>query len=96
MTTLLNTVDYVLNFVKLNNLSKTDRRVAMRATTLDSRLTSVFDLAVVVEDAIKAVYAGQVFHTANSDAYDGNGDPVPSSCRAMQKRQEVKAEIALG
>jgi signal transduction histidine kinase/CheY-like chemotaxis protein len=94
--TLLDTCNNLLDFAKLNNLSRTGQRGIIQATTSDSSLTSVFDLAMIVEEAVEAVYAGQVFRVANADALEGKGPPLSSYNRAMQKRQDTKAKIALG
>ena len=53
-------------------------------------------MAVVVEEAVEAVYAGQVFRTANADALEGKGLPLASYNRAMQQRQDTKTQIAKG
>ena len=97
--TLLDTVNHVLDFAKLNNLSKATTRQkdgVTQATTSDSSLTSRFDLAVVVEEAVEAVYAGQVFRTANADALEGKGPSLSSSSKAMAKRHDVRDRIAAG
>ena len=73
-----------------------DQRGITQATTSDSSLTNDFDLAVVVEEAVEAVYAGQVFRTANADALEGRGPPLSSYNRAVQQRQDTKTKIALG
>ncbi len=72
------------------------QRGVTQATTSDSSLTSTFDLAVIVEEAVEAVYAGQVFRTANADALEGRGPPLSSYNRAIMQRQDAKAQIALG
>lgn len=56
----------------------------------------MFDLAIVVEEAVEAVYAGQVLRTANADALEGKGPPLSSYNRAILQRQEIKDKIALG
>ena len=56
----------------------------------------MFDLAIVVEEAVEAVYAGQVFRTANEDALEGKGPPLSSYSRAILQRQDTKDKIALG
>jgi signal transduction histidine kinase len=90
--TLLDTVNHVLDFAKLNNLSKSGskgRDSSMASATSHTPLTSTFDLAVVVEEGVEAVYAGQVFRTANQDATEGQGPSLSSSDRSMATRNRV-------
>jgi signal transduction histidine kinase len=90
--TLLDTVNHVLDFAKLNNLSKSggkDRESSMASATSHTPLTSTFDLAVVVEEGVEAVYAGQVFRTANQDATEGQGPSLSSGARSMATRNRV-------
>lgn len=96
--TLLDTVNHVLDFSKLHNLSTKGSKEPgiTQATTSDSSLTSSFDLAIVVEEAVEAVYAGQVFRMANADALEGKGPTLSSSSRAMATRQETKNLIVKG
>ncbi|RMZ80776.1 hypothetical protein DV737_g2866, partial [Chaetothyriales sp. CBS 132003] len=89
--TLLDTVDHVLDFAKLHNLSKRTYKNGgiTQATTSDSSLTRHFDLAMVVEEAVEAVYAGQVLRTHPADAADGHGLSLPSSQVPAIKQQSA-------
>jgi signal transduction histidine kinase len=96
--TLLDTVNHVLDFAKLNNLSKQggNRKGTKASSSTHTPVTSTFDLAVVVEEGVEAVYAGQVFRTASQDAVEGQGPALSSNDRSMATRQKNKDQIALG
>ncbi|ETN46729.1 uncharacterized protein HMPREF1541_00918 [Cyphellophora europaea CBS 101466] len=98
--TLLDTVEHVLDFAKLNNLSKQGgkRKGSSSASTPtpEPTITGTFDLAVVVEEAVEAVYAGQVFRTAKHDVAEGNGVGSSLSDKAMAARRLTKDQIATG
>ena len=76
--TLLDTVDHVLEYAKINHLTKNlskggkkeknsqDRSIDKQKRQGDSALATDFDLATVVEEVVEAVYAGQTFRTAGS------------------------------
>jgi signal transduction histidine kinase/CheY-like chemotaxis protein len=100
--TLLDTVNHVLDYSKMHNLSKSHHQA--RGAVPDSEpmgkpetsLTQDFDMAIVVEEAVEAVYAGQVFRTANADALEGKSPIQTAASRAMQQRQERKANLGKG
>lgn len=100
--TLLDTVNHVLDYAKINNLSgRTSRKTGstrnqgyQQATNSDDSLTVDFDLALIVEEAVEAVYAGQVFRTANGDALQGKGPTQSAAGRAMEKRQDTRSNIS--
>ncbi|OAP63307.1 hypothetical protein AYL99_02534 [Fonsecaea erecta] len=100
--TLLDTVNHVLDYAKINSLSKSQRQDP--ASTLgpsqriksETNLTEDFDMAVVVEEAVEAVYAGQVFRTANADALEGKSPVQTSASRAMQQRLDRRANVSKG
>ncbi len=100
--TLLDTVNHVLDFAKINNLSKQNSKKLgssrnhgyHQATNSDDSLTVDFDMAVIVEEVVEAVYAGQVFRTANEDALEGKGPSQTAAGRAMDRRKAVRADIS--
>ncbi|KIW47008.1 hypothetical protein, variant [Exophiala oligosperma] len=100
--TLLDTVNHVLDYAKINNLSgRTSRKTGstrnqgyQQATNSDDSLTVDFDMALIVEEAVEAVYAGQVFRTANGDALQGKGPTQSAAGRAMEKRQDARSNIS--
>ncbi|KAK5269291.1 hypothetical protein LTR99_006724 [Exophiala xenobiotica] len=100
--TLLDTVNHVLDFAKINNLSKQNSKKLgssrnhgyQQATNSDDSLTVDFDMALIVEEAVEAVYAGQVFRTANGDALEGKGPTLTAAGRAMDRRKAVRADIS--
>ncbi|OAL36152.1 hypothetical protein AYO20_04566 [Fonsecaea nubica] len=100
--TLLDTVNHVLDYAKIHSLSKSQRQDpasspgrAQRSKP-ETNLTEDFDMAVVVEEAVEAVYAGQVFRTANADALEGKSPVQTAASRAMQQRLERRANISKG
>ncbi|KIY03509.1 uncharacterized protein Z520_00200 [Fonsecaea multimorphosa CBS 102226] len=100
--TLLDTVNHVLDYAKIHSLSKSHRQDPASAQDRTQRnksetnLTEDFDMAVVVEEAVEAVYAGQVFRTANADALEGKSPVQTAASRAMQQRLDRKANISKG
>jgi signal transduction histidine kinase/CheY-like chemotaxis protein len=100
--TLLDTVNHVLDYTKIQNLSRSDRGAkgviqnADHSNKPETSLTEDFDIATVVEEVVEAVYAGQVFRTANADALEGKTIIQTSASRAMQQRQERRANLAKG
>ncbi|EHY53530.1 hypothetical protein HRR83_003735 [Exophiala dermatitidis] len=104
--TLLDTVNHVLDYAKINSLSKggslrsnsRDNHHQIEPSNSDSSLVEDFDMAVVVEEAVEAVYAGQVFRTANADGVSGHGQRLgggqTAADRAMQKRRETKENVS--
>ena len=100
--TLLDTVNHVLEYTKIHNLSRSLRhgkRVAQnyeQSRKPETSLTEDFDLSIVVEEAVEAVYAGQVFRSANADALEGKSPAQTAASRAMQQRQERRANISKG
>lgn len=97
--TLLDTVNHVLDFAKLNNLSKRDgrRKNTIGAEGASNRpLTSTFDLATIVEEGVEAVYAGQVFRSASHDAMEGSGPARSSSDKNAATRRHQRDEVTDG
>ncbi|OQV01766.1 hypothetical protein CLAIMM_07063 isoform 2 [Cladophialophora immunda] len=100
--TLLDTVNHVLDYAKIHSLSKSQRPDPASAqghaqrSKPETNLTEDFDMAVVVEEAVEAVYAGQVFRTANADALEGKSPVQTAASRAMQQRLERRANISKG
>ncbi|OCT49011.1 sensor histidine kinase/response regulator [Cladophialophora carrionii] len=100
--TLLDTVNHVLDYAKIHNLSRAHRHAkgATQGSEYPGRpetsLTEDFDLAIVVEEAVEAVYAGQVFRTANADALEGKSPIQTAASRAMQQRQDRRDNISKG
>ncbi|EXJ56862.1 hypothetical protein A1O7_07206 [Cladophialophora yegresii CBS 114405] len=98
--TLLDTVNHVLDYAKIHNLSRAHRHAkgAIQGPEQPGRpetsLTEDFDLAIVVEEAVEAVYAGQVFRTANADALEGKSPIQTAASRAMQQRQDRRDNIS--
>ncbi|KIV94888.1 hypothetical protein PV10_02609 [Exophiala mesophila] len=99
--TLLDTVNHVLDHAKINNLSKNanrhlghaSNRGTEQASNSESSLTEEFDVATVIEEAVEAIYAGQVFRSANADRIDGKKEPMSAAARAMRDRDEVRSDI---
>ena len=100
--TLLDTVNHVLDYTKIHHLSKGNRQTKGGTQNKDvtsrveTSLTEDFDMAIVVEEAVEAVYAGQVFRTANADAIEGKSLVQTAASRAMQQRQERRDNISKG
>ena len=94
--TLLDTVDHVLDFAKLDTLAKNDRKSLNAGDRPTNKLISDFDLATIVEEVVEAVYSGQVFRTANSDAIEGCSPAQPSFKKAISQRQQTKQNIVKG
>lgn len=100
--TLLDTVNHVLDYAKINNLSnQNSRRLGssrnqgyQQSTNSDDSLTADFDMAVIVEEAVEAVYAGQVFRSANADALEGKGPSRSAAGRAMEKRKATRQSLS--
>lgn len=99
--TLLDTVNHVLDHAKINNLSKNanrhlghaKNRGTEQASNSESSLTEEFDVATVIEEAVEAIYAGQVFRSANADRVEGRSEPMSAAARAMRGRDEVRSDI---
>lgn len=99
--TLLDTVNHVLDHAKINNLSKNanrhlghaSNRGTEQASNSESSLTEDFDAATVIEEAVEAIYAGQVFRSANADRVEGRSEPMSAAARAMRSRDEVRSDI---
>ncbi|EXJ67451.1 uncharacterized protein A1O5_09464 [Cladophialophora psammophila CBS 110553] len=100
--TLLDTVNHVLDYAKIHNLSKSyhqdpaSTQGHAQRSKPETNLTEDFDMAVVVEEAVEAVYAGQVFRTANADALEGKSPVQTAASRAIQQRLERRANISKG
>lgn len=100
--TLLDTVNHVLDHAKLNSLSKSSLQGRSRdqpvsgGSKSETSLTEDFDLATVVEEAVEAVYAGQVFRSADGSAFGGKGPLQTAAGRAMLNRQEQRNNISEG
>lgn len=102
--TLLDTVNHVLDYAKINNLSSKpskllghpSNRDGRHASSSESSLTEAFDLASIVEEAIEAVYVGQVFRTASVDAINHGGPTQSSFGRAIEARHSIKENIKEG
>ncbi|EXJ82951.1 hypothetical protein A1O3_06768 [Capronia epimyces CBS 606.96] len=101
--TLLDTLNHVLDYAKINRLSKNgplhprSRAIHghVQPSSSDSSLTDDFDMAVVVEEAIEAVYAGQVFHSANADKLSAKGRGGQTAAnRAMQSRKAARKDLS--
>ena len=100
--TLLDTVNHVLDYAKIHSLSKAHRRAKANKPGVDqssrpeTSLTEDFDMAIIVEEAVEAVYAGQVFRTANGNSLEGESEVQTAASRAMQQRHERRANISKG
>lgn len=100
--TLLDTVNHVLDHSKIHNLVKSHRHAKSvgpggeHSNPPETSLTEDFDMAIVVEEAVEAVYAGQVFRTANKDALEGKTPIQTTASRAMQQRQDRRENISKG
>ena len=96
--TLLDTVNHVLDFAKINNLTRKDAKKSSGRFDNNSHKPQMidFNMAVVFEEAVEAVYAGQVFRAANQDALEGQGPVLSASDKAMATRQRHKEQIAQG
>ncbi|RMZ81768.1 hypothetical protein DV738_g2065, partial [Chaetothyriales sp. CBS 135597] len=92
--TLLDTVEHVLDSAKLHNLSRRPRddEGVTQASTAGSSLTRHFDLAMVVEEAVEAVYSGQVFRAHH--AVEEEGLSVPPSRKRVSKQHRTKQSNA--
>jgi signal transduction histidine kinase/CheY-like chemotaxis protein len=98
--TLLDTVNHVLDYAKINNLSRTYRNAkgstqgSEHPERPETSLVEDFDAATVVEESVEAVYAGQVFRTANADALEGKSPLQTAASRAIQQRQDRRDKIS--
>ncbi|KAI1808646.1 hypothetical protein F4811DRAFT_500166 [Daldinia bambusicola] len=76
--TLLDTIDHLLDYAKINNLNRTSARLNLSKETKsrkDSRdiaepLSTNFDLALLLEEVVEAVFAGQTFRKINLRHHD--------------------------
>ncbi|XDG04945.1 hypothetical protein ABKA04_004560 [Annulohypoxylon sp. FPYF3050] len=81
--TLLDTIDHLLDYAKINNLNRADSNsMVSRGSKIwkDRRdsaesLSASFDLALLLEEVVEAVFAGQTFRKINPRHHD----PVDSS-----------------
>lgn len=86
--TLLDTVNHVLDYAKINHLSKSSSRrdkIETGISTFDSQITTTlntdFDLAAVIEEVVEAIYAGQTFRSAGA-FHDYHDHPGPTPQKA--------------
>ncbi|KAI8958450.1 hypothetical protein F5Y11DRAFT_336206 [Daldinia sp. FL1419] len=76
--TLLDTIDHLLDYAKINNLNRASARfdsAKERRTWKESRdvgepLSTNFDLALLLEEVVEAVFAGQTFRKINLRHHD--------------------------
>ena len=82
--TLLDTIDHLLDYAKINNLTKviskrtsrgslrSSKRITADISGAQSTLTAELDLASLVEDVLEAVFAGQTFRKARPRGQAGD------------------------
>ncbi|KAI1646932.1 uncharacterized protein F4817DRAFT_119713 [Daldinia loculata] len=88
--TLLDTIDHLLDYAKINNLNRASARLSSsneRRTWKGSRdvgepLSSNFDLALLLEEVVEAVFAGQTFRKINLRHHDPV-DEVSAEIKSM-------------
>ncbi|KAI1136371.1 hypothetical protein F5Y05DRAFT_415140 [Hypoxylon sp. FL0543] len=76
--TLLDTIDHLLDYAKINNLNRASSHLGSpggRKTWKDTRsvaepLSTNFDLALLLEEVVEAVFAGQTFRKINLRHHD--------------------------
>ena len=87
--TLLDTIDHLLDFAKINNLNKTEsnKRDQDDPTQNDANAgiglvdTTTFDVSLLLEEVVEAVFAGQTFRKTQLR----NGDPVDETIYDIQQ-----------
>lgn len=80
--TLLDTIDHLLDYAKINNLNRASSHLGSprgRKTWKDPRsvaepLSTTFDLALLLEEVVEAVFAGQTFRRINLRYHDSVDD----------------------
>ncbi|KKY19909.1 putative sensor histidine kinase response [Phaeomoniella chlamydospora] len=97
--TLLDTIDHLLDYAKINNLTKVVSRKSSRSSVKSSKrasgdlsaamttLMADLDLACLVEDVVEAVFAGQTFRKAHPRNQGGDN--------AMQKSVDQIHHLSL-
>ncbi|KAI1759485.1 hypothetical protein GGR53DRAFT_142077 [Hypoxylon sp. FL1150] len=76
--TLLDTIDHLLDYAKINNLNRANSHLGSlsgKKTWKDPRtmaepLSTTFDLALLLEEVVEAVFAGQTFRKINLRHHD--------------------------
>ncbi|KAI1469404.1 uncharacterized protein F4812DRAFT_328177 [Daldinia caldariorum] len=76
--TLLDTIDHLLDYAKINNLNRTSARLNLSKETktwkgsqdIGEPLSTNFDLALLLEEVVEAVFAGQTFRKINLRHHD--------------------------
>ncbi|RYC63647.1 hypothetical protein CHU98_g2548 [Xylaria longipes] len=74
--TLLDTIDHLLHYAKINNLKRTSssrREKRLRdagPTSEQTSLSTSFDIAILLEEVVEAVFAGQTFRKIKTRQHD--------------------------
>ncbi|KAF3059451.1 Peroxide stress-activated histidine kinase mak2 [Daldinia childiae] len=76
--TLLDTIDHLLDYAKINNLNRAsarlsspkERRIWKGSRDVGEPLSTNFDLALLLEEVVEAVFAGQTFRKINLRQHD--------------------------
>ncbi|KAI0848816.1 hypothetical protein F5Y00DRAFT_81902 [Daldinia vernicosa] len=88
--TLLDTIDHLLDYAKINNLncasarlsSSTERRALKEPRDVGEPLSINFDLALLLEEVVETVFAGQTFRKINLRHHDPV-DEVSAEIKSM-------------
>ncbi|KAL7621152.1 hypothetical protein AAE478_008468 [Parahypoxylon ruwenzoriense] len=99
--TLLDTIDHLLDYAKINNLNRAGPRVsppkgernALQSTrdAVAEPLSTTFDLALLLEEVVEAVFAGQTFRKVNLRRH-GPVDEMTAQIKAMRMDDSSTAE----
>ncbi|KAI0880454.1 uncharacterized protein GGS22DRAFT_197521 [Annulohypoxylon maeteangense] len=81
--TLLDTIDHLLDYAKINNLNRAgssrftgskDGKMWKNTHGIEEPPSATFDLAILLEEVVEAVFAGQTFRKINLRHYDPVND----------------------
>ncbi|KAK6953354.1 hypothetical protein Daesc_005657 [Daldinia eschscholtzii] len=88
--TLLDTIDHLLDYAKINNLNRASGRLSSskeaktwkNSQDVGEPLSTNFDLALLLEEVVEAVFAGQTFRKINLRHHD-SVDEASAEIKAM-------------
>jgi signal transduction histidine kinase/ActR/RegA family two-component response regulator len=107
--TLLDTIDHVLDYAKINNLNRTSTRRTTQKRGKPTRLIAevesssqngprvvAFDMACLVEEVVEAVFAGQTFRKINLRSSNQNDEPEPNEKAIPKITASAEEQIHAG
>lgn len=76
--TLLDTIDHLLDYAKINNLNRASsgRKPRKDSHELEGPLSTTFNLALLLEEVVEAVFAGQTFRKINLRHHDAVDEAI--------------------